>query len=79
MERQAKALADRLTADPAVPDEQRLRRAFLLLFGRPPRDAELALGREFLAGEGDVAANGPTRWQQYTQALLGTNEFLYVD
>jgi hypothetical protein len=81
MERQARALAARLTADPAEADGRRVQRAFLLLFGRPPHEPEAALGLEFLAGKGDDddAEGGPTRWQQYAQALLGTNEFLYID
>jgi hypothetical protein len=79
MERQAKALAARLTADPAESDETRITRAFLLLFGRPPRDPEVALGREFIAGESDDPKAGPSRWQLYAQVLLGTNEFAFVD
>jgi hypothetical protein len=79
MERQAQALAARLTSDPADSDETRITRAFLLLFGRPPRDPEVALGREFIAGESDDPKAGPSRWQQYAQVLLGTNEFAFVD
>ena len=49
---------------------------------RPGRatERELALGLEFLSGAGP-AANGPalTRWEQYAQVLLGSNEFLFVD
>jgi hypothetical protein len=78
---QAKALAARVNAaerdDPA-----RVRRAYLLAYGRPASDAELALGLRYLAGQdgpAEAGRNGLTRWERYTQALLAANEFLYVD
>jgi hypothetical protein len=81
MQRLAHALAGRLTADPAESDAGRVERAFLLLYGRPPRDPERALGLAFLAdGRGDSHPDGePSRWEQYAQVLLGTNEFAFVD
>lgn len=71
MERQAKALAARLTSDPSESNEARIRRAFPILFGRPATDRDVALGLEFLTG--------PSRWEQYAQVLLGSNEFAFVD
>ena len=75
LERQAHALATRLTANASEPDADRIRRAYLLLYGRPARDREVALGVTYLAARGD----GPPRWDRYAQALLASNEFLYVD
>ncbi|MFO0964494.1 MAG: hypothetical protein U0793_02745 [Gemmataceae bacterium] len=47
--------------------------AYRLLYGRRPNDGQLRLGREFLGAETDVA------WREYAQALLGSNEFLFID
>ena len=50
--------------------------AYRLLFGREPEAKELQLGLDFL--------NKPltpemSRWEQYAQLLLVSNEMLYVD
>jgi hypothetical protein len=72
----AKALAAR-RATVANHDEERIRHAFILLYGRPAMPRELALGLGFLAAKGPPGTL--TRWEQYAQVLLSTNEFLYVD
>jgi mono/diheme cytochrome c family protein len=81
MDHQAAALARRLTANPSESDAQRIERAFLLLFSRPPRASERAIGLKFLSDDrGDSETpTEPVRWQLYAQALLGTNEFTFVD
>jgi mono/diheme cytochrome c family protein len=82
MIQQAKALATRLTADPTESDADRIGRAFQMLYGRPASKREIELGTEFLstASLGDGALSDPlTPWQRYAQALLGTNEFAFVD
>ena len=81
MELQAKALAGRLTADPSESDSGRITRAFQVLFSRPPRAAEMELALDFLADERHVSDSpaARARWQLYAQALLGTNEFTFVD
>jgi mono/diheme cytochrome c family protein len=75
----AKALAARLqtlTND----DAGRIRQAFLLLYSRPATDAELQTGLAFLHGPSLAEGNqGLTRWEQYAQVLLSTNEFMFVD
>jgi hypothetical protein len=75
----AGALADRLTTDVTDPtsdgDKDRIDRAYRLLFGRPPTDAETTAGLDFLAAGDDPAA----RWKQYAHALLASNEMLYLD
>ena len=47
------------------------------LYGRPPTDAEVALGLEFLGGSGDPLS--ADRWEQYAQVLLAANEMTFVD
>ena len=68
--------ASGVTAGNGTPQE-RIRRAFLLAYGRPPRQPEVQLGLTFLASAGEGA--GLTAWEQYAQVLLAANEFMYVD
>jgi hypothetical protein len=73
MAKRSEALASRLTKDAKEPDPDRIRRAFLLLYGRPAAEDEVGMGVEFLKGVGSAG------WVQYAQVLLGGNEFLFVD
>ena len=76
VQRQARALAERVTRESPSDVESQIRRAYQLLFGRDPTQRELTLGTSFVAeNEPDRAA----RWQEYAQVLLGSNEFLFVD
>jgi hypothetical protein len=67
--RQAQGLAAVVAKEAA--EEARIRRTYKILFGRDPAGKELVIGREFLAGRANA-------WPEYTQALLASNEFLYV-
>ena len=67
--RQSEALAARL---PGPTDEARIKQAYRLLFARQPDGHELRIGLEFLKSEKNA-------WPRYAQALLASNEFLYVD
>ncbi len=67
--RQGEALAARLKGPT---DEARIREAYRLLFARQPDSDELRIGLAFLKSD----KNG---WPRYAQALLASNEFLYVD
>jgi hypothetical protein len=78
LESRAKALAARLNANTTEPDTDRIRRAYLLLFGRPAGADDVATALEFLQGRDEVASR-LTRWERYAQALLGTNEFAFID
>ena len=69
--RQSKALAARL-AQAASDDTGRIRYAYELLYSRPPEDAEIRAGLEFLK-----ESNGA--WAQYAQVLLGASEFTSVN
>jgi hypothetical protein len=74
---QAQAFAKRLE-NAGGNDQRKIERAFELAFNRLPTAEEVQLSLAFLrepAGKDDRLP----RWAQYTQVLLGTNEFLYVD
>ncbi|HEV3168500.1 MAG TPA: PSD1 and planctomycete cytochrome C domain-containing protein [Isosphaeraceae bacterium] len=77
----AKALVTRLKSSAADGDPAQIQAAYLLLFGRPATEPEVQLGLEYLGSpEADKNAPGDlSRWERYAQALLGTNEFLFVD
>ena len=81
MTQRAKALATRLNANREATDDAKIRLAFASLFSRQPTDDELKLGMAFLtsAAPPGTAANPLSAWEQYALALLGTNEFSFVD
>jgi hypothetical protein len=70
---QAAAMAGRVKGASPVAVEPRVQRAYELLFGRPATAAQLKLAVGFLTPQSDEA------WQQYCQALLASNEFLFID
>ena len=72
MEAQATALAALMKQQP---EDQRITFAYARLFQREPSNNELQLGRRYLADADDSSA----KWTRYAQALLGSNEFLFVD
>jgi hypothetical protein len=74
---QAKAFAARVQKG-AESDADRIALAYRLAYGRPPTDAEAELGLAFLSVPA-VSDDKLTKWEQYAQALLAANEFLYVD
>ena len=53
--------------------EARINHAYKLLFGREPTAAELGLGLSYVLGEPEDG------WTAYTQALLASNEMMYLD
>ena len=75
---QARALAGRLAKE-AADDEQRIRRAYALLFSRDPTQRELAAGLRFLTSPELKSSKPLSAWEQYALALLGTNEFMFID
>jgi cytochrome c553 len=78
---QAKALAARVHKE-GQDDGERIRRACALAYGRSATDAEVELVQGYLSIQ-DSDADKPkaklTRWERFAQALLGSNEFMYVD
>jgi hypothetical protein len=76
--RQAAALAQRLcSGDEDGSDEQRIACCYELLFGRLPSESEWSIGMSFLVALPGSAAED--RWASYVHALVGLNEFLFVD
>jgi hypothetical protein len=75
MQRRARAFANRILAD-AEDDEARITNACAMAFSRPPEPRELALTFDFLRRP---SASDMSRWEQYAQLLLASNELLYVD
>ena len=76
----ARRFAARLTSNQDS-NELRIRRGFRLAFHRPASAREVELGLAFLDAPAMVEAPEKplSRWEQYAQVLLGSNEFLYVD
>lgn len=62
--------AERLAARPEGSVEDRVTWLYRQLFGRTPEARELSMAREFLAA---------SDWTSYARALLGSNEFLFVN
>jgi hypothetical protein len=72
---QAKAFAERVQAS-GSDDQFRVQQAYRLAFGRSPERAEVKMALKFLQQK----SNGEiSRWQEYAQMLLASNEMNYVD
>jgi hypothetical protein len=70
--------AQRLIARPDVVTilnrDARVRRIYRILLARDAADSELTLSQEFLGTKPSAAS-----WVQFTQALMLTNEFVFID
>jgi hypothetical protein len=83
---QAGMFARRLLAG-ATDDSQRINRAHLLALGRPARPDEIREGLAYLDAfrkrlTDVTGSDGPRElqaWSSYARALLGSNEFFFVD
>jgi Protein of unknown function (DUF1553) len=67
---QSRSLAGLLKTEPD--DAARIRKAYRLLLGREPRPQEIRMGMEYLKDSQEA-------WTQYTQVLLSSNEFGFVN
>ena len=79
---QTKAFAARVLKETGAETEDRIRFAYRLAFGRDARTAEVKIGLRYLQAEDmgeDRDRNKMNRWERYAQALLGSNEFMYLD
>ena len=73
----ARALAQRLSV--LEKNEHRIQQAFRLVFSRMPSQTERKLALEFLEeAPSDGAADRLTRWEQYAQVLLSSNELMHI-
>jgi hypothetical protein len=78
---QARALAARVQDD-SKDDAGRVRRAYLLALARAASDEEVTAALKYLSAadvDAEKSQNQLTRWERFAQALLGCNEFIYVD
>jgi hypothetical protein len=80
MAHEAEVFAARLEREAVAGEDVagRIERAYRLLFGRGASEREIQNGRRFLEG----AATTPSKmspWQQYSQVLLSSPEFYYVN
>jgi hypothetical protein len=58
--------------DQANGDPAKIKRAYELLFSRPPNESEQQLGLEFLK-------EGKNSWPEYVQVLLNSSEFMSLN
>jgi hypothetical protein len=78
MEQQAAALYERLK--PLPDDDRKLAECYRLLFSRKPTEQEAELAQQFVAAGAEATeSDRESRWKDYLQALLGLNEFHFVD
>lgn len=69
---QVKALTERMNREASPRPESRIVWLYENLFGRPPSAQEEKIALKFID-------NTPESWQAYAQALLASNEFVYID
>ncbi len=79
MVQRAQSLADRLNEETtAIPDQ--IEHAYRLLYGRAPTATEAQIGIDFLSLDPkNEKPNGTLQIRRYTQALLGSNELMYIE
>lgn len=74
---QAQAFAKRVTsAHEEIPEQVKF--AYRLAFGRSPSESEVKVAQSYLAVEKEKD-DKLSRWEQYCQALLASNELMYLD
>ena len=83
MIRNAASLAERINSGNSESLEKRIQKAYRIVYQRDPSDEELATGIEFLESSDQAATEGvetdQAHWALYTQALLQSNEAMYLD
>jgi cytochrome c553 len=72
IQKQANLLYERLQREFPSSDADKITGAYRLLFSRNPTSHQLEIGLSFVK-------SGGVAWNQYTQALLGSNEFVFID
>ena len=76
---QAAALRSRLEREAAPATMARIELAYRLLFSRAPTARQSQLAVDFLTADGANEHPTADAWQQYLQALLVSNEFMFID
>lgn len=77
MQDQARHFAERLVREHPEGDAARIERAYHLLFGRKPKDAELSVAQAIVRGADPAVASAG--WVDLAHVLLCSNEFIYID
>lgn len=78
LQQQSKALIQRLEKE--APDAPgRIRLAFRLAYGREVTEPQLKASMAFLTGDSPDSPISAAAWTQFAQAILGSNEFQFVD
>jgi hypothetical protein len=75
----AKGLSERVLKGTTGDDAAIITEAYHVLFGRLPSDSERNAGLKFLKDTKGASDNVTEAWQQYSQMLLSSNEFSFVD
>ena len=76
---QARVAAGRLLAEKLPDDAARAARAYRIILGRSPTDAERAIALRHIAAAGSEAAQQREAWAQFCQALFAGPDFRYVN
>ena len=74
---QANELAKRLIREAPTNEDDRIQRAYQLLFARRPRPGELAIARQMV--EQNRQNEPEATWTELAHLLLCSNEFVYLD
>jgi hypothetical protein len=80
----AKRVYDEAPGSDRMSDTARIQKAYRILFGRAPNDAEIKAGLDFFAAHPEapgeqVAGQPTTAWNEYSRVLLSLNEFEFVN
>ncbi len=75
LQQQADALAARIVREASESVQERVRRAYALAYQRVPTQTELGIASRFFKGR-DTDGKA---WSEYAQALLASNELLFID
>ncbi len=79
IQKRSAALVQRLQLEVGNDDQARIAHAYQVLLGRPASPAEISLGQSFLTSATTEGVEPAAAWRQYAQALLASNELLFVD
>ena len=71
-------MATRVLGEAGLNDGERVGRAYLLAYGRPPTDREIVRALRFMEPSAGPAEASVKAWALFCQVLLAANEFVYV-
>ncbi|MFN9720204.1 MAG: PSD1 and planctomycete cytochrome C domain-containing protein [Planctomycetota bacterium] len=77
MQQRAKSFSQRLASESSN-DRERIERAYQILYQRSPSEKELQIATAFVGEDSQDQTRRESRWELYSQALLSSNEFMYM-